>query len=91
MPEGIIVIIGAFITIFSVLAFVAWWSGFWPSYTYCLKNYDGPKSDCLTGRIQEIPPFKEAYELKDACNETDLECLAKLGEIAITEKIQDVE
>ena len=91
MSGGTLTVIGSLVVVFSLLAFAVWWAGFWPDYMNCIRNSEGDKTDCLTDRIEEMPPIKDAVELKEACNETDLKCLAKIGEIAVTEKLQDVE
>lgn len=72
----------------SLLAIVAWMS-YWSSYEDCLRNDEISSTDCFTGYIMLAPPIQEAQDLADACNETDLERLAKIGKIAVTEKLSE--
>lgn len=75
---GIIVLIGIII----------WLNGF-DDYRACLNDPDRDNNNCLEEYLMKSPPIQEANDIEQACNETDSECLLKIGQKAIEQKITE--
>jgi len=72
--------------ILALLAVITWLSQF-PDYQACLKNPRIDNNDCFMEFFMMSPPIKEVTDLAEVCNETDTECLAKIGMKAIETKV----
>ena len=78
--------------IFTIMVLLAWLSLF-IGYGNCVEKCEESNCyvDCLFWFIKESPPIKEAEEIAKACDDADLDCMTKLGEKAITKKLQEDE
>lgn len=79
------------IAIFSIIALIGVlvWGSQFPDYQACLENPKIDNVDCLMDFLMMSPPIKEATDLAEACNETDTECLTKIGMKAIETKVTE--
>ena len=71
--------------IFGLLTFIGItiWVSQIPKYQACLKNPKIDNDDCLMRFLMRSPPIKEATDLAEVVNETNMECLGKVGMKAI--------
>ncbi len=86
--EDLLKIIGAFFLIGTLLALAAWMSISWPRYTSCL-NSEKDKAGCFSAFLVASPPIQEAKELQEACNQSDANCLLKIGQKAAEKRATD--
>ena len=80
--------LAAIFGILALLAVIIWFSQF-PDYQACLENPKIDNDDCFMEFLMMSPPIKEAIDLAEACDETDAECLAKIGMKAIETKVSE--
>lgn len=80
------IILAAIFLIVGLLALLAWTNSF-PEYLDCLDNSVMDDNECLINYIMLSPPITEAEELKEACNESDLNCLKEVAGKMIEEEI----
>ena len=59
-----------------------------PNYVKCIEDPNLDNNKCFEEIIMEAPPIKEAVDLSEACENSEGECLTKIGVKVIESKIK---
>lgn len=81
-------VIGLILTIIGLLAVVVWALRF-PEYQACLEQTQKDDADCMEDYLLMHPQIQEVQEIQKACEKSDTACLLKVGESAVTQKLED--